>query len=129
MATTNTSSRLKEELLAEERAYLAAVQAGDGDGAARLTAEPALVVSPQGAMKVGPQAIRRMMSEHDATREYALDETSAEVVEVTPDVAIISYRLRTTTPGAGTSEAVDTDVWVRTDGAWKCALHTEIPAA
>jgi ketosteroid isomerase-like protein len=125
-----TKSRLADELLTKERAYLDAVQSKDGDAAAQLTAPESLVVSGRGAMRVDGAAIRKMVAEHDADREYQIDENSIETVEVTDDVAIISYKLRTTMPGGGTtSDAFDTDVWVRRNGDWACALHVETPAA
>ena len=122
------STPLKAELLRREHEYLEAVQSKDGKAAARLTAPDSLVVSGQGAMKVEGPTISKMVAEHDSSRRYDLDDASAEVAEVKDGVAIIAYKLNTTTPDGDTSEFYDTDVWVRHDGEWKCALHTEIPA-
>jgi hypothetical protein len=118
---------LKDELLQQERAYLEAVQSKDGAAAQRLTAPESLVVGGRGAMKVDGAAIRGMVEQHDASRRYEIDESTAQVVRLTDDVAIISYTLRTRT-GAETWESYDTDVWTRRDGRWLCALHTEVPA-
>ena len=126
--TTRTTTRLKDVLLACENEYLRAVQDKDGEAAARLTAPQSLVVSGRGAMKVDGEAIRRMVQQHDANRQYAIDESSVQVVQPAEDVAIIAYRLRTKLPGGGTADAYDTDVWVRRDGGWACALHVEVPA-
>ena len=114
---------------ADRRAYLAAVQRKDGAAAARLTADGSLVVSGMGAMKVDSPTIERMIAEHDASRRYELDESSVQTVDIGSDAAIISYKLRTTMPDGTSTEAFDTDVWVRRDGRWQCALHTEIPVA
>lgn len=65
-----------------------------------------------GAMKIDGAAVKRMIEEHDSTRRYEIEESSVQVVEVTDDVAIIAYKLRTI-DGNATSEAYDTDVWVR----------------
>ncbi len=129
--TSETRSRLKDELLAQEREYLRAVQEQDGDTAARLTAPQALVVSGSGAMKVDGAAIRQMIQQHDAKRRYEIDESSVQVLDVKDDVAIIAYKLRTMNAGKNgeISEAYDTDVWVRGNGGWACALHAEIPAS
>jgi uncharacterized protein (TIGR02246 family) len=122
------SKSLKTELVRREHEYLEAVESKDGEAAARLTAPESLVVSGQGAMKVDGAAIKRMVTEHDSSRSYDLDDESAEVVELAEDVAMIAYKLTTTAPDGAMSVAHDADVWVRHDGRWQCALHTEIPA-
>ena len=128
--TKATTTRLQEELLKQEREYLRAVTEKDGDAAARLTADESLVVSGRGAMRVDGNAVRQMVEQHDATRTYELDEDSAQVVPVTDDVSIITYKLLTATgAGEAPSTAFDTDVWVRKGGQWVCALHVEVPAA
>ena len=129
--TSETKSRLKDELLAQEREYLRAVQEHDGDTAARLTAQQALVVSGNGAMNVDAAAIRQMIEQHDVNRRYEIDERTVQVLDVKDDVAIIAYKLRTMNldNNGHVSEAYDTDVWVRGSGGWACALHAEIPAS
>jgi hypothetical protein len=126
--TTRTAG-LKDELLACERAYLDAVQRSDGEAAARLTAPESLVVGGHGVMKVDGPTIRKMVEEHDSDRRYEIDESSVQVVDVTGDVAVVAYKLTTIMPGGETSEAFDTDVWVRRGDAWACALHVEAPAS
>ena len=126
--TSTHASGLKDELLKQELAYLDAVERKDGAAAARLTADESLVVSGAGAMKVDGATIERMVAEHDAQRRYEIDEASVETVDIGGDTAIISYKLRTMMPDGTTTEAFDTDVWVRRDGRWQCALHTEIPS-
>ena len=123
-----TSTSLAAELLRCEHEYLEAVQSGDGDAAARLTAPESLVVSGHGAMKVDAAAVKKMVAEHDASRRYHPDDAGAQVIELGDNVAIIAYRLETTMPDGRTTAAYDTDVWVRDGGQWKCALHAEIPA-
>ena len=126
MATT-TATNLKDELIARERAYLDAVRNADGSAAAGLTAGETMLVSGRGAMRMKPDDIKRMMTEHDGQREYSFDESSVEVMPLTDDVAVISYAL-TTRSGETESRAFDTDVWVKRDGDWRCALHAEVPA-
>src|SRR5438045_2876005 len=115
MANTLSTS-LKTELLRCENEYLAAVQSKDGATASRLTAPESLVVSGQGPMKVDGATIKRMVAEHDSSQRYEFDDASAQIVEVTDNVAIIAYKLKTTIPDGGTKDAYDTDVWVRHQG-------------
>jgi uncharacterized protein (TIGR02246 family) len=124
-----TTSPKIAELLEREYDYLDAVQRKDGEAAAEMTATESLVVSAKGAMRVGADMIRQMVGRHDASREYDIIEESVEALEVADDVAIISYKLQTKMPGGTTTEAYDTDVWVRRDGQWACALHVETPVA
>jgi ketosteroid isomerase-like protein len=126
---TSSTQTLKNELLQQERAYLAAVENKNGAAAAKLTARESLVVSGRGPMRVDAAAIERMVEQHDANSRYEIDETSIEIVNATDDVAIIAYKLRTMPADGPATEAFDTDVWVRRGGEWACALHTEIPAA
>ena len=126
---TGTSSNLRDELMACERAYLEAVQRKDGEAAARMTAPESLVVSGHGAMSVDGAAIRKMVEDHDGQARYEIDDSDVNVVAINDDVAIVSYRL-TTIHGNGepATQAFDTDVWVRRDGQWGCALHVDTPA-
>ena len=124
---TKTGFRLRDELIARERKYLEAVEAGDGNAAAELTARETLLVSGRGPMRLAPSDIAKMLEDHDSARQYAFVEDGVEVVEVTPAVAVIAYRLKTRAAGTET-EAFDTDVWVKRDGDWRCAVHVETPA-
>ena len=124
-----TTSPRVAEILEREYDYLDAVQRKDGDAAAEMTASESLVVSGNGPMRIGSDEIRQMVGRHNAKRQCDIVEESVEAIEVTDDVAIISYKLRTTNPGsASATEAFDTDVWVRREGNWVCALHVETPA-
>ena len=126
-----TTSPKVAELLEREYDYLHAVERKDAEEVADMTAPQSMVVSGRGAMLIDPNSVREMVRGHDAKREYEIVAESVEAVEVTDDVAIISYKLRTKMPGAGgpATEAFDTDVWVRREGQWVCALHVETPAA
>ena len=125
--TTETGTGVRSELIAREKAYLDAVRNGDGGAAADLTAEETLLVSGRGPRRLRPDDIKGMLEESDTSREYEFVEDRVEVVEVRDDVAIITSKLKTRA-GDEESEAFDTDVWVKRDGDWRCALHAEVPA-
>jgi hypothetical protein len=124
---TKTRTSVKDELLARECEYLRAVEAGDGSAGAGLTAGETLLVSGHGPMRLTPPDIAKMLEEQEGGRQYEFVEDGVEVVEVTPEVAVIAYRLKSRAGGAET-EAFDTDVWVKRDGGWRCAVHVETPA-
>ena len=52
----------------------------------------------------------------------------AQVQQLSDDVAIIGYKVREKLTVDGkplTMEAADASTWVRKNGRWVCALHTE----
>ena len=54
--------------------------------------------------------------------------SDVHVQELTEDVAIIGYKVREKLTVDGKPlelEAADASTWVRKDGEWLCALHTE----
>ena len=56
--------------------------------------------------------------------------TPPEVRLLNEDTAAVGYEVRHQVRAGGkdsTFEAVDTSTWVRRDGRWVCALHTETP--
>jgi hypothetical protein len=58
--------------------------------------------------------------------DFALDAIAVE--RLGDDVAIVGYKVREELTVDGkrlTLEAADTSTWVRKDGAWLCAMHTE----
>jgi hypothetical protein len=60
--------------------------------------------------------------------EYTFDESNAQVRMLSDDVAIVAYKVneRVTVDGKKLPvEAHDASVWVKRDGKWLCALHTE----
>ena len=51
-----------------------------------------------------------------------------------PDVAVLTYEVTQTVSGRGSHEATtqhmaDSSTWIRRDGHWICAMHTETPLA
>jgi hypothetical protein len=66
------------------------------------------------------------------TAAWTLDDfrfsDGAEVRRLTDDVAIVAYKVHEDLTVEGKPvmlDAADTSVWVRRDGRWLCALHTE----
>lgn len=129
MPTKTNKAALRQELLDVEDQYLEAVERNDGEAAANLTAPESLVVGEQGPLCIDSSVIRQIVDRHDGSSRFAIDKSSAKVVRVSDDVAIISYKLRTTLSDGEATDAYDTDVWVRRAGRWACALHAETPAA
>ena len=55
---------------------------------------------------------------------------NAEVQQLSSDAAIIGYNVHTVVRHEGeelTLDAADASTWVKKNGSWVCALHTEAP--
>ena len=109
----------------------------DADTAIEMLSEPALMVSPHGAMKFDHAGYRRMAEQGPmVVTDYALSDV--EVLMPTDATAILTYRVRQTVaprdagkaPGqhATTQDMLDSSTWVRDGQGWRCVMHTETPA-
>ena len=64
-------------------------------------------------------------------KQFSFDDKTRQVRFISDDVAIVGYTVNEQIVVEGKSlqfDAHDSSVWVRRDGEWRCALHTESPA-
>lgn len=121
------TSMTKEELLDLERQYWQALKDKDAETAIRLTDDQCILTGAQGVGRIERKALAAMVQD----TSYTLDRfelTKAEVRTIGDDVAIIAYQVHEelTVDGKPVSfDAADASTWIRRDGSWKCALHTE----
>lgn len=114
-------------LQALETRYWQAIQDKDAETAAALSADPCLVVGAQGVAALSRAALGKMLQ--DAS--YELRDFTLEDFRLRPlgeDAVAVAYKVRETLELDGETlalEAFDASVWVRRDGDWTCALHTE----
>jgi uncharacterized protein (TIGR02246 family) len=118
---------LEKELLALEKQYWRAIKEKDVDAAVRLTDDPCIVTGPQGVASVDKKALAGMLQAAPWTlHDFELKEI--QVRQLSDDVAILAYKVHETLTVGGkpvTLDAADASAWVRRDGRWLCALHTE----
>jgi len=119
---------IEQELLALETQYWEAIRDKDAEAAMRLTDDPCIVTGAQGVGRIDRRALAAMMKDVPYTvNEFEIDE-DVHVRLLRDDVAILAYRVRERLTVEGkpvTLEAADSSTWVRRDGRWLCALHTE----
>ena len=119
---------IEQELVALEERYWRALKDKDVSTALELTDDPCIVTGAQGVGRVDKNTYASMMK--DATWEI-IDFDIGDDVEVrlvSDDVAVLAYRVHEelTVDGAPVSiDAADSSTWVRRNGNWVCALHTE----
>jgi hypothetical protein len=121
------SATVEQELLGLERKYWQAIKDRDVDAALELTDDPCIVAGAQGIAKLDHAAMTKMMDQEMYTLdEFELD--GAQVRMLADDVAIIAYKVheKLTVQGKPVDlHASDCSTWIRRDGSWRCALHTE----
>jgi hypothetical protein len=99
----------------------------DVDGALQLTDEPCIVTGAQGVSRIDRDGYRKMMT---AAKWDLVDFEFSEIQtrRVTDDVAVVAYKVKEQLDVEGKSvsfEASDSSTWVKRDGKWLCAVHTE----
>jgi len=122
------SNTVEAELLELERQYWQAMQDRDIPTAVGLTEFPCIVAGSSGKMSVDRHVFEQMMRDSSYhIRKVELD-PGAEVRLLTEDVAILAYTMTEEVSVDGkkvTVEAAEASTWVRRNGRWLCALHTE----
>lgn len=117
----------EQELVELEKEYWQALKDQDVDAALRLTDDQCIVTGPQGVASIDRNALKEMMTNAQySLSEYDLSDLQARMLS--DDVAIVAYKVREKLTVEGkpvTLEAADASTWVRRNGRWVCALHTE----
>jgi len=119
---------IEKELVELERKYWQAIKEKDVDAAIRLTDDPCIVTGSQGITRVDRQTLAKMMQAAPWTLHTFELSNDVQVRLLQDDVAIVAYKVREELTVEGkpvTLEAADSSTWVRRDGRWVCALHTE----
>lgn len=124
MATEN----LTAQLLDCERRYWQALKDGDVDAAMSLTDFPCILTNAQGVGRVDAESFEAMLkSPSYIIHRFELDD-DAKVRALGDDVAVVAYQVHEELTVDGepiTLDAADSSTWVRRDGRWRCALHSE----
>jgi hypothetical protein len=122
------TTTIEKELVELETQYWQAIKDKDLDTALQLTDDTCIVTGAQGAASVDRNSFAGMLNSPSWTlNEF---EFVGDVIarSITDDVAVVAYTVREQMTVDGkplTLEAADASTWVRRDGRWLCALHTE----
>jgi hypothetical protein len=118
---------LEQDILAREKEFWQSMIDKDADAGAAMMGESSLVTGAQGVGKIDRKSFAKMMEQGKWTL-HKFDFSDVQVVEVTPEVAVIAYKVREEITVDGerlTMEAADASTWVKEDDDWVCVLHTE----
>jgi hypothetical protein len=126
MASTVTK---EQELLEIEHRFWDAMQKKDGSAAAEMTDDKCIVVGAQGVSSIDGRSMGKMTAEGKwELQKYTFNDQTKQIRFINDDMAIIGYTVNERIVVEGKTidiEANDSSVWIRRDGSWKCALHTE----
>jgi hypothetical protein len=121
-------TKLERELLALENRYWQAMQQKDVAAALEMTDEPCIVTGAQGVGQVDKESFETMMrNAHWDINDFKLGDNVA-VRMLGRNTAIVAYSIHEELTVDGEPvivDANDASTWVRRDGQWLCALHTE----
>ncbi|HJQ52824.1 MAG TPA: nuclear transport factor 2 family protein [Gemmatimonadaceae bacterium] len=110
-----------------EKQYWQAIKDRDVQAAMRLTDDPCIVTGAQGVARITHQAFAGMLQAGGWTlHEFTLSDMQVRLLS--EDVAILAYRVKESLTVEGKAimlDASDSSTWVKRDGQWMCALHTE----
>jgi hypothetical protein len=94
-----------------------------------MTDDGCIIVGAQGVSAIDRKTMAKLTEEGKwELQQFTFDPKSSHVRFIADDVAIVAYKVteRVTVDGKTLPiEANDSSVWVRRDGEWLCALHTE----
>ena len=120
----------KRELLKLEKQYWNAIKDRDSSTATSLSDDPCVVVGAQGVGEVDKATLGKMLEGAKyELKDFAFGDVHMR--QVSDDVVAVAYKVHEDLVVDGESvklEAFDSSVWVRRDGKWVCAVHTESPA-
>jgi ketosteroid isomerase-like protein len=118
---------IEAKLVDYEKQYWQAIKDRDVPAAMRLTDDPCIITGAQGVARITRTAFAGMLQAGGWTlHEFTLSDVQVRLLG--DDVAVLAYKVkeRLTVDGKPlTVEAADSSTWVRREGEWMCALHTE----
>lgn len=119
---------IEHELLTLENKYWQAIKDKNMEAALDLTADPCIVAGASGIGKIDKEAFREMMKNAKYTLNDFKIKDDVKVQQLTDDVAVLAYEVHEDLTVEGKSvvlDAAETSTWVRQNGRWICAIHTE----
>jgi hypothetical protein len=124
-----SSSTHEQELVDVERRFWNAMKEKDAAAASALTDDQCVIVGAQGVSAIDAKTMAKLTSEGQwELEQFSFDEQKRQIRFLTDDIAIVAYPVRERVVVDGETLPVvanDSSVWIRRDGQWRCALHTE----
>ena len=122
------SQSAEQELFALERRYWRAMEDNDVETVVSLTDFPCIVAGSNGVRRVDERSYREMMASPAYQVKQFIMRGEMQARMLSDDVGIVAYEIHEELNVHGNPvivDATDASTWVRRDGRWRCALHTE----
>ena len=121
----------REEIIQLENRFWQSMVDHHTEVAIAMLDEPAVIVSGHGALQFD-RATYRQMAQQDTMAIKAFELSNMNVLFPNENTAVVTYHARQTLTVRGQSapleqDMTDSSVWLRKDGRWLCAMHTETP--
>ena len=123
-----TKAAIEQELLTLEKAYWQAIKEKDAETAMRLSDDSCIVTGAQGVGRLDKSTLAEMMKAASYTLDDFAIRDDVQVRLLGRNVAIVAYHVHEDLTVDGKPvrlDAADASTWVRRNGRWVCALHTE----
>ncbi len=118
---------IEKEILDLEKRFWKTMQDKDIDAALQLTDDPCIVTGAQGVARIDKQTFAKLMT-NSTWKLHDFDIKEVQVQPLSNDVVVIGYKVHEELTVDGQPlkfDAADASTWVRKNGRWLCALHTE----
>lgn len=113
---------IENEILGLERKYWKAMKDNDIETAVALTRFPCLLTSPKGVQSITEDQYRKMMRENQSVQYDSVEVQDPKIDILNDDTAMIVYSI-----DWNGMPMLDVSTWIRQNGKWVCAYHSEIP--
>jgi ketosteroid isomerase-like protein len=127
-AAPDQKSKLQDELIAQERKLIDAINKKDKAAIARMLADERMSIVASRGRQTTAEIVAGL--ERISFTDHKISD--AKTIPVTPEVAILTYKFSWTGAAAGqtpaTTIAYATSVWRKADGRWRSVFYQETPA-
>lgn len=110
----------KNEIIKLENKYWDAMRSNDVETAVSLTRFPCILTSPKGVQHVSEDQYREMMKADKGDKYKGINLLNPQVDVLNDDAALITYNIE-----MNGMQMLDTSTWIRENGKWICAYHSE----
>lgn len=118
----------EKQVIELERRYWQALKDKDVDAVIGMTDDPCIVTGAQGVAEIDHKTFEHMMRSAPWTIDAFTLGDDVHVRMLGDDVAVVAYKVHEELTVEGmpvTLDAADASTWVRRDGRWLCAAHSE----
>jgi len=119
---------MKNEILELEKQYWAAMAAHDFHTVTKLTHFPCILTAKNGVREVDEKAFQEGFEQAKEMEMKIIGITDEKVQMLSDDYGIIGYTVEiehVVKAETTRSKAACGSAWIKEDGEWKCALHSE----